>query len=116
MVRIRYFTNPLKTGDITRMRKQCVPGLSSGERGLGTRLESELLATFPLDAYEKRHKASYRGTADLKLYSYQDSSVAMSHYQREKPRTIHTTSNNRRNAKSRSCVPHKHLPRYKLSV
>ena len=63
------------------MRKQCVPGLSSGGRGLGTRLESELLATFLLDAYEKRHKASYRGTADLELYSYQDSSVATSHYQ-----------------------------------
>ena len=28
--RIRYFTNSLKTGDITHIHKQCVPGLSSG--------------------------------------------------------------------------------------
>ena len=28
---IRYFTNPLKTEDITRMCEQCVPGLSLGE-------------------------------------------------------------------------------------
>ena len=35
MVNICYFTNPLKTGDITHMRKQCVPGLSSRE-GPGT--------------------------------------------------------------------------------
>ena len=37
---------------------------------------------FLLNAYEERHKASYRGTADPRLY--QDSSVAMSHCQREK--------------------------------
>ena len=30
--------NPLKTGDIMHMRKQCVPGLSSERRGLGMRL------------------------------------------------------------------------------
>ena len=48
---------------------------------------------FLLNAYEERHKASYRGTA-VKLYTYQDSSVATSHCQREKPKMIHTASNN----------------------
>ena len=38
---------------------------------------------FLLNAYEERHKANYKGTADLKLYTYQDSSVATSHCQRE---------------------------------
>jgi len=35
MVSIRYFTNPLKTGDITHMCKQCVPGLSLVGRAWG---------------------------------------------------------------------------------
>ena len=47
---------------------------------------------FLLNAYEERHKTSYRSTADLKLYTYQDSSVATSHCQREKPKMIHTVS------------------------
>ena len=38
-----------------------------------------------LNAYEERHKASYRGAVDLKLYTCQDSSVATSHCQWEKP-------------------------------
>ena len=110
-----FYKSPKNWENYTHAQTVCTrPLLGGGGRGLGTRLESELLATFLLDAYEKR--ASYRGTADLELYSYQDSSVATSHYQREKPKMIHTTSKNRRNAKSRSCVPHKHLPRYKLSV
>ena len=33
---------------------------------------------FLLNSYEERHKASYKGTADLRLHTYQDSSVAMS--------------------------------------
>ena len=35
MVNIRYFTNPLKTGDIMCIHKQCVPGFSSGGGGGG---------------------------------------------------------------------------------
>ena len=60
---------------------------------------------FLLNACEERHKASYRGTADPRLY--QDSSVATSHCQREKPKTVHTASNNRRSAKRRFYVLHK---------
>ena len=68
---------------------------------------------FLLNAYEERDKASYRGTADLKLHTYQDSSVATSHCQREKPKTVHTASNNRRSAKGGSvCFTKlKHLPK-----
>ena len=36
---------------------------------------------FLLNTYEERHKVSYRGAADLKLYTYQDSSIATSHCQ-----------------------------------
>ena len=49
-------------------------------------------------------------------YTYQDSSVATSHCQQEKPNKLHTASNIRHSIKNRSCVLHKHLPRYKLSV
>jgi len=38
-------------------------------------LQSDLPATF---SSEETHKASYSGTAELKLYTYQDSSVATS--------------------------------------
>ena len=44
------FVNPLKTGDITHMRRQCVPALPLGGRGLGTRLTSNLKRhDLPLD-------------------------------------------------------------------
>jgi len=66
---------------------------------------------FVLNSYEERHKASYRSTSDLKLYTYQDSYVATSHCQREKPKTVHTASNNRHSTKRRFCVLHKHLPK-----
>ena len=39
-VRIRYFTNSLKSGDITRMRKQRVTGLPLGEEWYSTIDES----------------------------------------------------------------------------
>ena len=38
-----FYESP-KTGDITHMRKQCVPGLSPGGRGQGTKLEINMLA------------------------------------------------------------------------
>jgi len=64
---------------------------------------------FLLNAYEERHKASYKGTADSSFIPTQDSSVATSHCQWEKPKTVHTASNNRRSAKRRLCVLHKHF-------
>ena len=48
---------------------------------------------FLLNVYEERHNASYRGTSDLRLHRYQDSSEAASHCHQEKPKTVHTTSN-----------------------
>ena len=45
---------------------------------------------FLLNAYDERHKANYKGTADLKLYTYQDSSVATSHCQRENRVILHS--------------------------
>ena len=58
---------------------------------------------FLLNAYEERHNASYRGTADLRLHTYQDSSEATSCCQREKPKTVHTASN-------KTSAPLKQLP------
>ena len=67
---------------------------------------------FLLNAYGGRH----RGTGNLRLHTYEDSSEATSRCQREKLKTVHTPSKNWRSAKSKSYVLHKHLPRYKLSV
>ena len=67
---------------------------------------------FLLNAYGER----YRGTGNLRLHTYEDSSEATSRCQREKLKTMYTASKIWRSAKSRSCVLHKHLPRYKLSV
>ena len=73
--------------------------------------------SFLLNAYEKRHNTCYRGTADLKLHTHQDSSKAQIFCKRDKPKTVHTTSNNRCSAKSRCHLLHKHvIPRYKLSM
>ena len=73
--------------------------------------------SFFLNAYEKRHNACYRSTADLKLHTHQDSSKAQIFCKRDKPKTVHTTSNNRCSAKSRCHLLHKHvIPRYKLSM
>ena len=55
--------------------------------------ESDYWPHFLLNAYEERNNASYRGTVDLRLHTYQDSSEATSCYQREKPKTVHTASN-----------------------
>ena len=63
---------------------------------------------FLLNAYEERHNARYRGTADLRLHSYQDSSKDAFFCQREKPKIVHTS--NKHSTKSRFRV---HLPRYK---
>ena len=65
---------------------------------------------FLLNAYGERH----RGTGNLRLHTYKDSSEATSRCQREKLKTVHTASKNWCSAKSRSCVLHKHLPGYKL--
>ena len=40
-----------------------------------------------LNAYKERHNAGYRGTADLRLHTCQDSSKATTHCQQEKRKT-----------------------------
>ena len=58
------FVNPLKTGDITHMRRQCVPAfpLGGGGRGLGTRLTSNLKwhDFIPLDTYSSDLQAGFK--------------------------------------------------------
>ena len=71
---------------------------------------------FLLNTDEEKHKASYRGTADIRLYTFQNDSEATSRCQEEKPKTVHTASNNKRFAKNRCCVLNQHLPGYELSV
>ena len=65
---------------------------------------------FLSNAYEERQNASYRGTADLRLHSYQDSFEAASHCQREKPKTVHTQQAIKKYSAKSSCrVFHKHF-------
>ena len=59
-----------------------------------------------LNTYEERHNASYRGTVDLRLHSYQDSSRATSRCQQEK---YTQQAINKRSIKSSCHVPHKHF-------
>ena len=78
--------------------------------------KSDLLAMFSSQHLWRESQGQLQRFSGFRLYTYLDSSVATSHCQWEKPKTAHTASNNRRSAKSRSSVLHKHLPRYKLSV
>ena len=66
------------------------------------------------NAYEERHNASYRGAVDLRLHIYQDSSSA-SRCQREKPKTVHTTSYKAALREEQLTCASQTLPRYKLS-
>ena len=67
------------------------------------------------NAYEDRHNTSYRGAVDLRLHSYQDSSWAASRCQREKPKTVHTTSYKEALREKQLPCASQTLPRYKLS-
>ena len=70
---------------------------------------------FLLNTYEERHNTRYRGTADHRLHTCQDSSEATSRCQQEKPKMVHTASNKTSAPQKQLLVLHKHLSRYKLS-
>ena len=68
---------------------------SKREKPCGLSIDSIAKVTywpcFLLNVYEERRNTSYRGIVDLGLHSYRDSFLATS-CQREKPKTVHTTS------------------------
>ena len=67
------------------------------------------------NAYEERYNASYRDAVDLRCHSYQDSSWAASRCQREKSKTVHTTSYKEALCEKQLPCASQTLPRYKLS-
>ena len=67
------------------------------------------------NAYEERHNTNHRGAVDLRLHTYQDSSWAASRCQREKPKTVHTTSYKETLREKQLPCASQTLPRYKLS-